>query len=94
MRARGATTRASKLLDCGTLRSRERWPRDLGLPEGTPVTVLERLRVVDGQVVGYEIHYLPRQIGEALTSDEVHNQPLVPAVRRSWERHGRSWHCV
>ena len=44
--------------------------------------VLERLRLVDGQVVGYEIRYLPRQIGEALTPDEIHNQPLVPAVRR------------
>ena len=38
--------------------------------------------MVDGQVVGYEIRYLPRQIGEALTPDEIHNQPLVPAVRR------------
>jgi DNA-binding GntR family transcriptional regulator len=26
--------------------------------------------------------YLPKQIGDALTEDEIHNQPLVPAVRR------------
>jgi GntR family transcriptional regulator len=32
--------------------------------------------------VGYEIRYLPKLIGEALTPDEVHNQPLVPALRR------------
>ncbi len=55
---------------------------NLGLPAGTPVMVLERLRFVNGQVVGYEIRYLPGQIGEALTPDEIHNQPLVPALRR------------
>jgi len=37
---------------------------------------------VDGQVVGYEIRYLPQPIGAALTQDEIENQPLVPAVRR------------
>jgi len=37
---------------------------------------------VDGQLIGYEVRYLPRRIGEALTQDEIHNQPLVPAVKR------------
>jgi GntR family transcriptional regulator len=40
------------------------------------------LRLVNGQVVGYEIRYLPTRIGEALTPDEIHGQPLVPALRR------------
>ena len=44
--------------------------------------MLERLRLVDGQVVGYEIRYLPERIAKALTEDEIHNQPLVPAVAR------------
>ena len=81
MRARGATP-SIKLLDMRTAPAEGKVAENLGLPGGTPVTVLERLRVVDSQVVGYEIRYLPRQIGEALTPDEVHNQPLVPAVRR------------
>jgi DNA-binding GntR family transcriptional regulator len=37
---------------------------------------------VDGQVVGYEIRYLPTAVGEALTPEEITGQPLVPAVRR------------
>lgn len=81
MRARGATT-AIKLLDMRTEAVPEKVAENLKLAEGTPVVVLERLRLVDGQVVGYEIRYLPRHIGEALTPDEIHNQPLVPAVRR------------
>jgi GntR family transcriptional regulator len=81
MRARGATT-AIKLLDMRTEAAPEKVAENLGLAEGTPVVVLERLRLVDGQVIGYEIRYLPRHIGEALTPDEIHNQPLVPAVRR------------
>lgn len=81
MLARGATT-GIKLLDLRTEPVKGRAAENLGLPEGTAVMVLERLRFVNGQVVGYEIRYLPEEIGKALTSDEIHNQPLVPALRR------------
>lgn len=81
MRARGATT-SIKLLDMRTEEAEGKVADRLGLAEGTPVVVLERLRFVNSQVVGYEIRYLPRCIGEALTPDEIHNQPLVPALRR------------
>jgi GntR family transcriptional regulator len=81
MLARGATT-GIKLLDMRTEPVEGRAAENLGLPVGTAVMVLERLRFVNGQVVGYEIRYLPEQIGKALTPDEIHNQPLVPALRR------------
>jgi GntR family transcriptional regulator len=81
MRARGATT-GIKLLDMRTEPVEGKAAENLGLVEGTAVVVLERLRLVNGQVVGYEIRYLPKQIGDALTTDEIHNQPLVPALRR------------
>jgi GntR family transcriptional regulator len=81
MRARGAKT-GIKLLDMRTEPAEGKVAESLELPEGTPVVVLERQRTVDGQLVGYEIRYLPRKIGEALTADEVHSQPLVPALRR------------
>ena len=81
MLARGATT-GIKLLDMRTEPVEGRAAENLGLPAGTEVMVLERLRFVNGQVVGYEIRYLPGQIGKALTPDEIHNQPLVPALRR------------
>jgi GntR family transcriptional regulator len=81
MRARGATT-SIKLLDMRTEPAEGNIAESLGFIEGTTVVVLERLRFVNGQVVGYEIRYLPKQIGEALTTDEIHDQPLVPALRR------------
>jgi GntR family transcriptional regulator len=81
MRARGATT-TIKLLDMRTEPAKGKVMESLGLAEGTPVIVLERLRFVDGQIVGYEIRYLPQSVGEALTKDEIHDHPLVPAVRR------------
>jgi GntR family transcriptional regulator len=81
MRARGATTEI-KLLDMRTERAEGKVADNLGMAEGTPVVVLERLRFVNGQVVGYEIRYLPKRIGDALTPEEIHSQPLVPAVRR------------
>ena len=81
MRARGSKT-AHKLLDLRLEPASGKVAENLALPEGTPVMVLERQRFVDGQIVGYEIRYLPRAIGEALTPDEIHNQPLLPAVRR------------
>ncbi len=81
MRARGATT-GIKLVDMRTEPAEGKVAENLKLPEGATIVVLERLRFVDRQVVGYEVRYLPQQIGEALTPDEIHNQPLVPAVRR------------
>lgn len=81
MWARGSTT-AIKLLDMRTEAAQGRVAERLGLPEGTSIVVLERQRFVDGLIVGYEMRHLPQEIGEALTADEIHNQPLVPAVRR------------
>lgn len=81
MRARGSRT-AIKLLDRRLEPVEGKIAEGLGLAEGTVVVALERLRFVNGRVVGYEIRYVPRPVGEALTSDELHNQPLVPALRR------------
>lgn len=81
MRARGAMP-SIKFLDMRTEQAGGKAAESLAVPEGAPLTVLERLRLVDGQVVGYEIRYLPERIARALTEDEIHNQPLVPAVRR------------
>jgi GntR family transcriptional regulator len=81
MQARGAKT-AHKLLDLRVIRAEGKVAENLGLRTGTLITRLERQRFVDGQLIGYEVRYLPRRIGEALTQDEIHNQPLVPAVKR------------
>jgi len=81
MQARGAKT-AHKLLDMRTVRAEGKVAENLGLPEGALITRLERQRFVDGQLIGYEIRYLPRHIGDSLTQEEICNQPLVPAVKR------------
>lgn len=81
MQARGAVT-SNRLLDRRVEPAEGKAAESLGLPAGTPVVVLERQRLVDGQVVGYEIRYFPRWIGDALTEEEIHEQPLVPAMKR------------
>jgi GntR family transcriptional regulator len=81
MQAKGSTT-AHQLLEKRIEPAEGKVAQSLGLPPGTPVFVLERQRIVDGQVVGYEVRYLPERIGCALTEDEIRHQPLVPAVRR------------
>jgi GntR family transcriptional regulator len=81
MRARGAHP-GIRLLQCRLEPAVEKVAESLSIPKGSPVVVLERLRLVDGQVVGYEIRYLPEWIGSALTQEEIQTQPLVPAVRR------------
>jgi GntR family transcriptional regulator len=85
MQARGSRI-GHKLLDMRIIPAEGKVAECLALAEGTPVTLLQRQRLVDGQVAGLEIRYLPRHIGEALTQDEIHNQPLVPAVERALGR--------
>jgi GntR family transcriptional regulator len=81
MQAKGSTT-AVRLLEQRVEPAEGKVAQSLGLPLGAPVFVLERQRIVDGQVVGYEIRYLPERIGRALTEEEIRHRPLVPAVRR------------
>jgi GntR family transcriptional regulator len=81
MQARGAKT-SHRLLTKRVEPAEGKVAERLEVSEGTPVVVLERQRLVDGRIVGYEIRYFPRRIGEALTEEEVRNQPLVPAMRR------------
>jgi GntR family transcriptional regulator len=81
MQARGAKT-SHKLLDKRVEPAEGKVSESLRIREGTLVIVLERQRLVDGQVVGYEIRYFPRWIGDAFTDDEIHNQSLVVAMRR------------
>jgi GntR family transcriptional regulator len=81
MRARGSRI-AHRLISRRSEAADGEVAESLAVPEGTPIIVLERLRYVDGRIVGYEIRYLPEKIGKALTEDEIRNQPLVPAVRR------------
>jgi GntR family transcriptional regulator len=81
MQARGATT-SHRLIERRVEPAEGKVAESLGLPEDTPVVVLERQRLVDGQVVGYEIRYFPRWIGDALTEEEIQTQSLVAAMRR------------
>lgn len=81
MQARGSTT-SHKLIDKRIEPAEGKVAESLGLSEDTPVVVLERQRLVDGEVVGYEIRYFPRWIGDALTYDEIRTQTLVTAMRR------------
>ncbi len=81
MRARGAVT-SHRLLASRQEPAEGRVAESLGVPDGTPVLVVERQRLVDGQIVGLEVRYFPLRIGKALTQEELESQPLVPAMRR------------
>jgi GntR family transcriptional regulator len=81
MRARGARP-GIRLLQRRHEPATGKVAESLSVPEGSSLVVLERLRLVDGQVVGYEIRHFPEWIGAALTDEEIRSQPLVPACRR------------
>jgi GntR family transcriptional regulator len=81
MRARGARP-SIKLLNMQRSRAEGKVAQSLNVAVDTVVLVLERLRLVNDQAVGFEARYLPMWIGERLTPDDIHNQPLTAAVRR------------
>ena len=94
MQARGAKT-SHRLLAKRLEPAEGKVAERLEIPEGTPVVVVERQRLVDGRIVGFEIRYFPRRIGESLTEEEIHHQALVPAMRRILGRvHSRLRLCV
>jgi len=74
MEARGAKP-TLRLLEIGAVPAEGVVAKKLEIPSGTPVIRLKRQRFVDGQLVGYEIRYLPKRIGDALTADEMYWNP-------------------
>jgi GntR family transcriptional regulator len=81
MRARGAVT-GIVLLRRWEEPAAGRVAESLLLLPGAPVMGIERQRLVNSRVVGYELRYLPREIGVLLSEEEIRGQPLVPAVQR------------
>lgn len=55
----------------------ERVARVLGLPGGTPVVRVRRVRAFKGQLLAFTINYLPQEIGSRLRESELYRVPLV-----------------
>jgi DNA-binding GntR family transcriptional regulator len=92
MRVRGSQT-THKLLDMRIIPAEGKVAENLALPEGSLIVFLQRQRLVDGDVAGYEIRHLPRHSGQAFTQDEIHNHPLVQAVGASWDGRASASAC-
>ncbi|NKC31392.1 GntR family transcriptional regulator [Falsiroseomonas selenitidurans] len=82
--ARNARKRVSfQLLDRRSLAAPPAVLAALSLPPGTEVEVVERLRLLDGEVFGHELRYLPPSLAERVTSRMLERQPVNTLLRQA-----------
>ena len=57
---------------------------DLGLAPGTPVTVIERLRFVDGEPWVYAVTHVPESLAPGLIEENLEHVSLYAVLERRW----------
>lgn len=67
---------ATRFLRSRFARADRRVAQELGLAEGTRMFVLERLRLVDGQPLSFQVSHLPAAIGEEAAKADLTVTPL------------------
>ena len=67
---------ATRFLRSRFLRADRRVAQELGLAEGARIFVLERLRLVDGQPLSFQVSHLPAAIGEEAAKADLTVTPL------------------
>lgn len=63
-------------------------PRDvaraLQLSVGTPVTFIERIRSAAGRPVSFDVTYLPTDVGEPITHDDLEHEPIFTLLETKY----------
>jgi GntR family transcriptional regulator len=75
MQASGRTPTA-RLLDKRIVAADETVAHHLALPPGALVVRIQRVRLADGVAMSFEETYLPREIGEKVSENDLEVEPI------------------
>ena len=68
---------STKVIDFSLTQVAKEITNKLGLPEGTQVVRIERLRLAKGNPFSYILNYLPATVGEKIKPDDLLTKPLL-----------------
>jgi GntR family transcriptional regulator len=75
----------ARLLDQVVMQASERVAQHLGVPEGTPVVRIQRVRLADGKPVSFDETYLPREIGEKVMANDLEVEPIFTLLEEKYD---------
>jgi GntR family transcriptional regulator len=58
--------------------------RQLGLPQGSPVVRIQRVRLADGMPLSFDETYLPKKLGEKVMADNLETEPIFLLLERKY----------
>jgi GntR family transcriptional regulator len=74
----------AKVLDQRVLAANQVVARQLGLPQGSPVVRIQRVRLADGMPLSIDETYLPKELGEKVMADNLETEPIFSLLERKY----------
>jgi GntR family transcriptional regulator len=84
MQAIGRTATA-RLLSQQLVEANQSVARQLGLPIGTTVVHIQRVRLADGIPICFDESYLPRELGEKVMADDLKVEPIFSLLEQKYD---------
>jgi GntR family transcriptional regulator len=78
-------TPTARLLDKGPVAANKRAAHHLGVPPGTQIYRIERVRLADGVAMSFDETYLPLEIGEKIASNDLESQPIFALLEGKYD---------
>lgn len=78
---RAGSVPSSRVLDLSVLPCTVDWAEKLGVPEGEPVLILDRLRLADGQPCASERSVVPLRYTTGITRERIEQKGLYASMR-------------
>ncbi len=75
----------ARLLDKRPVPAGETVARQLGVPQGTQVYRIERVRLADGVAMSFDETYLPLDIGEKVASNDLEAEPIFDLLELRYD---------
>jgi GntR family transcriptional regulator len=83
MQALGRHAKA-KVLDQQVVAANQVVARQLGIPQGTPVVRIQRVRLADSIPLSFDETYLPKQLGEKVMADNLETEPIFSLLEQKY----------
>lgn len=78
-------TASARLLDHETVPASQTVSRRLGLPLGTLVVRIRRIRLADNLPLSFDETYLPKELGEKVVQDDLESEPIFSLLEEKYD---------
>jgi GntR family transcriptional regulator len=75
----------ARVIDKRIVKSNDSIAQHLGLPVGTSVVKIQRVRLADGIAISFDETYLPKDIGQKIMRDDLESEPIFSLLEEKYD---------